>query len=279
MDNSTCPCGNTIEMRQGRGRPRKYCAVCTPPRERESRPYVPRPKRTGTCKQCGDAYEGNGNRVYCGPLCAGRAAYEKAPRIPCRVCGEPTGWKSTDTRAPEAPKHADCLPEHGPARYKRGCRCDICRDAARHENAAYWAERISLNPAHLRCTTPGCDRPRKGRTLCTMHLKRAMREDGTWKPSPADAWNNPKRLARLQTRRAITRGATGPTDNFTVADLLARDNNECGICGNPIPHVAYPNPLSPSIDHIQPLSRGGSHTLTNARPAHLRCNIARGNRD
>jgi len=40
----------------------------------------------------------------------------------------------------------------------------------------------------------------------------------------------------------------------------------------------YPDPRSPSIDHIIPLSLGGDDTALNKRAAHLRCNMARGNR-
>jgi 5-methylcytosine-specific restriction endonuclease McrA len=38
------------------------------------------------------------------------------------------------------------------------------------------------------------------------------------------------------------------------------------------------NPLQPSLDHIVPLSCGGTHTRDNVRCSHLRCNLLRKNR-
>lgn len=274
MDDPTCACGNSIEPNAGRGRPRKRCATCS-----AAKAYTPRPLRTIECAVCSTRFQGNGNAKYCTETCANRAKHLRRERVPCRVCGKPTSWYTADKNAPAAPKHQDCMPEHGLTRYKRGCRCETCREATRSDHAAYWARRRTLNPDHLRCTAPGCDATRKGRTLCTKHLKRAMRADGTLKPSPSEDWRTPKRTALLIQRRAIVRGATGPADRFTVHDLIARDGNTCGICGEPIEGTRYPHPMSASIDHIIPISRGGTHTLTNARPTHLRCNIARGNRD
>lgn len=275
MNQSTCPCGNPVEQNVGRGRPRKYCVGCSPRKEPKPRERTLRVERP--CSQCGQTFAGPKGAMYCGSLCRGRAAYANKPRIPCRTCGEPTAWVVGAKKAPAEPKHKACLPEHGAARYERGCKCDICKAAISAKVVAYRAKRRA-NPTIL-CTSPGCDRDRYAQGLCVKHYKRKRRADGTWKPSPADDWRNPTRMARLAARRAVTRGATGPVERFTVDDLLERDGYDCGICGTPILREPYPHPKSPSVDHIKPLSKGGSHTLTNARAAHLRCNISRGARD
>ena len=36
--------------------------------------------------------------------------------------------------------------------------------------------------------------------------------------------------------------------------------------------------MSPSLDHVVPLSLSGAHTPENVRLAHVRCNTAKGNR-
>ncbi|WP_158070491.1 HNH endonuclease [Streptomyces luteocolor] len=36
--------------------------------------------------------------------------------------------------------------------------------------------------------------------------------------------------------------------------------------------------MSPSLDHVIPLSRGGSHRRDNVQLAHLRCNLRKNNR-
>lgn len=42
--------------------------------------------------------------------------------------------------------------------------------------------------------------------------------------------------------------------------------------------LQYPHPMSPSLDHIEPLSLGGAHDPANVRLAHLKCNNDRSNR-
>jgi 5-methylcytosine-specific restriction endonuclease McrA len=54
----------------------------------------------------------------------------------------------------------------------------------------------------------------------------------------------------------------------------------CARCGHAInPHLDPRHPLSFTLDHIVPLSLGGSLLdPANARSMHRRCNSARGNR-
>ena len=54
----------------------------------------------------------------------------------------------------------------------------------------------------------------------------------------------------------------------------------CGICGQPVDKsLKYPDPGSPTIDHIVPLSRGGHpSSLENLQLAHFRCNRLKFNR-
>lgn len=56
--------------------------------------------------------------------------------------------------------------------------------------------------------------------------------------------------------------------------LGERDEWICQICDDPIDTaLAWPDPFSASIDHIIPLSRGGSHLYSNVQITHLRCNL------
>ena len=48
----------------------------------------------------------------------------------------------------------------------------------------------------------------------------------------------------------------------------------CGICSLPVDKtLKYPDPLSASLDHIIPVSKGGGHTTSNVQLAHLLCNL------
>lgn len=77
-----------------------------------------------------------------------------------------------------------------------------------------------------------------------------------------------------QARRARERqAACGPID------LDALWNGLCALCDDPMDEtLAWPDPLSRSIDHITPLSRGGAHSQVNLQWAHLVCNLRKGDR-
>ena len=54
----------------------------------------------------------------------------------------------------------------------------------------------------------------------------------------------------------------------------------CGICGQPVDmKLRYPHPLSPSIDHIIPIDRGGHPSdINNLQLAHWKCNREKANK-
>ena len=54
----------------------------------------------------------------------------------------------------------------------------------------------------------------------------------------------------------------------------------CGICGKPVDKsLKYPNPMSPCIDHIVPIDKGGHPSdLANLQLAHWTCNRQKSNK-
>lgn len=67
--------------------------------------------------------------------------------------------------------------------------------------------------------------------------------------------------------------------SITLTSLYMRDGGMCWICGRHIDFDCDPNSNDyPSIDHIQPLSKGGRHSWNNVRLACRGCNSKRGNR-
>lgn len=52
--------------------------------------------------------------------------------------------------------------------------------------------------------------------------------------------------------------------------IIDRDGNVCGICGDDVELDDI------HIDHIVPVSKGGSNRLTNLRVTHARCNMRKG---
>lgn len=80
-------------------------------------------------------------------------------------------------------------------------------------------------------------------------------------------------------RRAALKAAI--TESVDPAVVYQRDNWTCRIegCGEPIDPTLDPESShAASIDHIVPLSLGGTHTYDNIRAAHRVCNSRRGNR-
>lgn len=63
--------------------------------------------------------------------------------------------------------------------------------------------------------------------------------------------------------------------------LIRKDNNLCHICGMPCDDSAFHITTEghfitgdnyPSVDHVIPLSKGGTHTHNNVKLAHFKCN-------
>lgn len=94
------------------------------------------------------------------------------------------------------------------------------------------------------------------------------------------AWKaaNRDRVREYQRRRRAA-GYGLPVTTLDVESLWRTGGGACGICTLPIDRtLRWPDPGSPSIDHILPLSKGGAHSQENAQWAHLECNLRKGNR-
>lgn len=90
----------------------------------------------------------------------------------------------------------------------------------------------------------------------------------------------PERAALTDARRRMRLEQARTAEVFAPVDVHTRDNWTCRLCWLPIdPEVAWPDPMSPSVDHIVPLSRGGAHALSNVQSAHLGCNSRKCDRD
>lgn len=80
---------------------------------------------------------------------------------------------------------------------------------------------------------------------------------------------NPGKHAEIENRRRARKLAqfVAPVDTPAIRD---RDGGLCGICGQSVPVEQQ------SLDHIIPLSKGGTHEPNNVQLAHRACNSRKG---
>jgi 5-methylcytosine-specific restriction endonuclease McrA len=132
--------------------------------------------------------------------------------------------------------------------------------------------------------------PYKGRTV-TILEERSARGTGAYRGCQTCGTLIEKPNRKCDGCR--TKGINAPSNNVGHNERLYRANRlhvltacrnhdiGCALCGKPFDFDAAPRtPLSFTIDHIIPRSKGGSHDdLANMQPAHHSCNSARGDRE
>lgn len=152
------------------------------------------------------------------------------------------------------------------------------------------------------CDVDGCERKHMAHGYCAMHGYHWKRYDDPlfYAPSPTHCprgheftEDNTKitieksgythrhcrtcQKVRSSERRAICNGSL---DDIDYLELMKRDHWVCQLCGTKIPPKARrPHPLSGSIDHAIPISKGGQHVWSNVQAAHLECNFRKHTRD
>lgn len=233
-----------------------------------------------TCDECGDPYpQTTHNRRYCSRTCGKRADKHRelerlrARALTCEQCGD----EYTGSTSPE-PKYCsdECLAEghrwshleidRTPVEYAN---CETCgRVFIARLRRTYCSEECAEDPRPwVMGWCPACEAPHVSRqpnsTYCSRDcLKRQVRTTPAFRKARA------RSKAR---RRAIKHGVDA--DRFDPTEIHERDNWTCQICGKKTrPDWNYLHPLAPTIDHIIPLAKGGSHTKKNCQTAHRRCN-------
>jgi len=85
--------------------------------------------------------------------------------------------------------------------------------------------------------------------------------------------NNPEKVMDLSRRKRAKR-KNAIIEIFPAKEIFERDQWVCQLCHKWVnKKLKWPNPMSPSLDHIKPISKGGSHERSNTQLAHLGCNM------
>ena len=161
-----------------------------------------------------------------------RRDFDRTPRT-CRFCGV--------TFVPRHPKQENC---------SRACKTAL-------HNRLQSEELLAAKEAEAR-TCIVCNKPlAAGRRADSRYCG-----DSCTRRARKHIGNAQRRMRVPDQMEAISR-----------ADVYARDGWVCQLCGEPVdPEREYPDPLAASLDHVVPLSRGGTHESTNLQLAHLGCN-------
>lgn len=115
-------------------------------------------------------------------------------------------------------------------------------------------------------------KPDRACLWCGVAIPKRMRADARFcSESCNSAAHN---VTRKMAKRAGQEGRDG--DLLSRKYLGDRDGWRCYLCGKRIDgKLNHPNPLAPSVDHLVPLSCGGSNELANLALTHLRCNLSK----
>lgn len=119
-------------------------------------------------------------------------------------------------------------------------------------------------------TCKACSRnPERGRAYYERNREQSIATVREWQRM------NPTKVAEARIRRRAREAAAsaGPLD------LDALWTGFCSICSEPMDRsLKRPDPLSPSVDHVIPIAKGGAHGQENLAWAHLVCNMRKGDR-
>lgn len=114
--------------------------------------------------------------------------------------------------------------------------------------------------------------PSKGRRFCGSECSTAWIVETKTNPLKAERLRVARRAASTKRRAAGWKSQKG-----RWRDVCARDGWACWICRQAIdPCLSHPDRRAGSVDHVVPLSLGGSDADENLRAAHVSCNSRRG---
>lgn len=152
------------------------------------------------------------------------------------------------------------------------------------------------------CEVDGCERKHDAKGMCHKHRARFLRNGhtdliprcgrhvmrpATWTAGYCAECAEPFITNQPQTRfcsplckrrnkdrvheqrRSERIKAAGPRDRIDLPALAKRDGWRCHICRKQVTRKTW------SVDHLIPLSHGGSHIYANVALAHQRCNALR----
>lgn len=217
-----------------------------------------------TCEFCGTEFVDQSpahNKRFCTTKCRGRARYRSVKyQESCRERAKAHYW-----RDPEKDQEI--------SRAWRAANPEKKRESDRAWREANHEKKLATDRAWYQANKKRAHEHSKARQAANPDKHREY--DRTWRA------RNPEKVRALSRemgdrRRARKRAAfVAPVDRKAI---YARDNYTCQICKRKVRmDLSYPHPRSASLDHILPLSKGGTHEPKNVQLAHRICNMRKYN--
>lgn len=213
------------------------------------------------CEHCGESWiTVNAQARFCSTACANRTRSYLAA---CQECGQ--AWSAT---RPEArwctPRCKQAAHDQAEKERQRTAWLPVpatmtwCPIPARHPvRSATAGPRLFVQGNCIRCGAPFCVQSERG--LASYCSLRCLKADDKAK------------------RRALKRNAY--VAHVYRSRIFERDKWTCMLCGKKTKKdESVPHPLAPVLDHIVPLSKGGTHEPANVQCAHFLCNSTKSDR-
>lgn len=192
-----------------------------------------------TCKECDKTLVGR-QRSWCSVICKDRHRYKTDP--------------DRRVHSPAWNERAKLRRQTNPEPYRAAVRRWIEKnpDKAR-DNTLKWHK---ANPERTRAIQ---------KKWSDAHPETVLENTRRWRQG------NPERRAEQGRRRRATKSGASEIDmDLTLQGVFDRDAGICYLCDEVVDRGHA------SVEHVVPLSKGGSHTWTNVRLAHISCNSRKG---
>lgn len=181
----------------------------------------------------------------------------KKYKIKCKTCGNVVIRNGTSIR-------------------KNKCRCEKCKEILRLEKECERTRSFFIGE-YKECEC--CGKKYFTQYKTTLYCSDACKRKAKVRRKERDPeYRKAKKKYKTQSRYIARAKKYGCQYEYgiTIKSVYKRDDGICKICGKPcdINDKTYGDfgPFYPSVDHIIPLSKGGSHTWDNVQLAHVSCN-------
>jgi hypothetical protein len=297
-------CGSAFVSLQQRGTKRQCCYNCTP--------SIFKRNEIKKCATCGEGFTALfDDQRTCSNKC--RKPKQILPDRQCALCGKTftpylkklrfcsPECSSTSNRRIQDRTCQHCSksfrPKHGKyttfcsrdcsfafkAGHKKPRFCTVYFPICSHCGGIFTARKYTDRFCSAECRPKPIYIPKPIRTIACVSCGCAMKTlpgrgstrlycDPCAEIAKRDTRNAAKRLRKARRKDAFV-------ERVIRQRIYERDRWKCGICKRKVdPSLEVPHPLSKTIDHIIPLSKGGTHEPRNVQLAHFICNSKRSNK-